>query len=293
MLRHGDRVILTGRPGQGKSTLWRQFSVQVAAGLWPFQPERRLPNGPVRVLYVDLENDPLDAGEAFDSLLGLLPNCIEDLPLHWEERQQGYDLLTSDEDRESLRRLALDFDTDVLVIGPLFKAAGALQEESKAGPLLRYLDALKDEADCAMLIEAHPTKSVGDGSPLGSAVLAAWAPAGFYLKPGGELHRFRPLRRTNSGWPTHLRRGGAGAWPWVSRTPTDDDVLGQHIREAIEDHGVTSKRKLTEAINTAHPDERTNDSAVGRWTRSNPDEFERFKRDAGLSPAAATGGSEL
>src|SRR5690606_2357350 len=53
LLERGDRFILTGSEGLGKSVLFRQIAVGAAAGIHPFTQRRIDPN---RVLYVDVEN---------------------------------------------------------------------------------------------------------------------------------------------------------------------------------------------------------------------------------------------
>src|SRR5438132_11941606 len=53
VVERGDRVVLTGGEGMGKSTLLRQIAIQAAAGVHPFTLEAMTP---VRVMLLDLEN---------------------------------------------------------------------------------------------------------------------------------------------------------------------------------------------------------------------------------------------
>ena len=53
LLERGDRFVLTGSEGLGKSVLFRQLAVGAAAGVHPFTQQRITPH---RVLYVDVEN---------------------------------------------------------------------------------------------------------------------------------------------------------------------------------------------------------------------------------------------
>ena len=57
LLERGDRFILTGSEGLGKSVLQRQLAVCAAAGVHPFNHPRV---EPVRVLLIDCENGPVD-----------------------------------------------------------------------------------------------------------------------------------------------------------------------------------------------------------------------------------------
>lgn len=281
MLRRGDRVLITARPGRGKSTLFRQIAVQLAAGLWPFHPERRLPGGPVRVLYVDLENAPLDVSEAAnDQLAALLPAGVVPV-IRFEFREEGFNLVDSAEDQALLRGMVEEFAPDVLILGPLVNAAGALVDEGRATALIAYFNRLKADFECAIMIEAHPTKAVGSGSVRGSAALEGWAPFGFYLDPDGELTRFRPSRRADAGWPRKLRRGGEGEWPWVATEASPEDLLGYRIRECVELTGRTSRREIARWITERYPDgQAVSDSAVQRWKGRNQDAWARMVRDA-------------
>lgn len=54
ILARGERLVLTGTEGGGKSVLMRQLGVCAAAGVDPFQPSRQVE--PARVLLVDAEN---------------------------------------------------------------------------------------------------------------------------------------------------------------------------------------------------------------------------------------------
>jgi hypothetical protein len=148
LLERGDRCVITGEEGQGKSTLLRQMSIQVAAGIHPFTLEEIAPK---RTLLIDVENPRrlvrrklrpmrLSAGGR------LLPGYM--IPVVWSE---GLDLRT-DEDYERLSRLIDDVGADLVLTGPSYKLASGdptAEETAKAvsGPR---------RPTCATRLRDHP-----------------------------------------------------------------------------------------------------------------------------------------
>lgn len=220
LIERGDRLILTGQEGRGKSTLLRQFAVQVASGIHPFGGESF---DPLRVLYVDLENSRRQvrrkvtdlrtaAGDDYDPDAGSVTFMF---------RPEGLDL-TRDQDREHIWRTLADCaPVDLLIIGPIYKMLGG--DPVKEEPTLvvaTMIDALREDHGCAVMLEAHSPYADGSKSkrpirPYGASLWSRWPEFGIYLAPDGDIEHWRGPRDERA-WPARLRRGEP--WPWMPDT---------------------------------------------------------------------------
>jgi hypothetical protein len=204
----GDRVMLTGSKGAGKSTLSLQIGVQVASGIHPWTGEAM---SPLRVLYIDCENPEGECEERLQRLLETAGSRMA--PGHFRYRStdsRAWDLGNRDQ-FELLQSWTEELETDLLIIGPLYKLnAGNSKDESVDRRLSDNFDRLRER--CAIIIEAHTTKSQNSLEPAGSDVWTRWLEYGFHLAPTGAFTPFRPPRRKGL-WPTKLER--SDTWPWV------------------------------------------------------------------------------
>jgi len=230
LLERGDRLMLTGGEGLGKSTLLRQLAVCISAGLHPFE---HTPIEPKRVLVVDAENSDTQARRKLR-------------PLHAQARLQGFPIKESNlwvepkigaldlrQDKTVswlLKRINL-IKPDVLVIGPLYKLTPkALQTDDDTAPILAVLDMIRDQGIC-LLMEAHAGHAIGAGGkrdyrPRGSASLMGWPEFGYGVRPsdvaaaeGTRRVELVPWRgdRDERDWPEELESGGK--WPWSKALP--------------------------------------------------------------------------
>lgn len=214
LLERGDRLILTGPEGGGKSTLLRQVAVTTAAGIHPFTEDDI---DPLRVLYIDLENSRRHTLRQFAPLVAQAPGRIATRHLTPVVRPEGLDLLAATDHTWLAQRLDVN-QPDLLVIGPLYKLAlGDPTSEEIARHVAFVLDDLRATYDVAMLIEAHqPHRSNGHrpDRPYGASLWMRWPEFGIALT-GGFLRHWRGARDERD-WPVVLRRGGA--WPWMTGT---------------------------------------------------------------------------
>lgn len=225
LIERGDRLILTGSEGLGKSVLFRQLAVCAAAGIHPFAHDT-IPSQ--RVLYVDVENG---VGQLRRALRGLSIQAgrlgadagrnmfLECLP-------SGLDLTRPEDEAWLVSRVAA-LQPALLVIGPIYRLhAKNPNDEEPARCVTRVLDRCRAAANCALILEAHAGHGTGaDGSrnvrPAGTSLWLRWPEFGYGLRAGKDYDpaqravEFVPWRgdRSERDWPKKLRSGGD--WPWV------------------------------------------------------------------------------
>jgi hypothetical protein len=228
LLERGDRLMLTGFEGLGKSVLTRQLAVTMAAGLHPFTFEDV---EPARVLFVDCENTTSQSRRKFRQLAELsvqYQRRVGDGALRLIHRPEGIDL-TRDDDAAWLLERVTAHKPDVLFIGPFYRLHAAnLNDELPARKTIAALDQARTKVGCALVMEAHAGHGEGlrgrQIRPTGSSLLLRWPEFGYGIRPAdgsdGHLVDFLAWRgaRDERDWPTHLVRGKAGQWPWLVAT---------------------------------------------------------------------------
>jgi hypothetical protein len=229
LLEHGDRVLLTGGEGHGKSTLMRQVAVCLAAGLHPFTHH---PIDPVRVLFVDCENGRAMSRRKFRPLVSLAAEHRHPVGdrLLIDIRPGGMDL-AGRRDASWLLRRVTRYRPDVLITGSLYRLhAGNPNDEELARKISVALDAARTKVNCAVVLEAHaPHKETGAKframRPAGSSLFLRWPEFGYGFRLVDDMSRptydLIPWRgpRDERAWPERLTYGPAGGWPWVEAAP--------------------------------------------------------------------------
>lgn len=235
LLERGDRMILTGGEGGGKSTLLRQLASFIAAGLHPFDAT---PIPPRSVLVVDAENSrrqnrrrygPIVA--AADRMAGQRQCGAPDWDrLRIAVRPEGLELTTGD-DLVWLDRLITASRPDILVLGPLYKLhAQNMNDELAARQLTAALDSIRVRHGVVILTEAHAGHAEDGGRkrkmrPAGSSLFMRWPEFGYGLRRSDmdqsqdeipELVDVVAWRgsREERDWPQVLKRGADGI-PWI------------------------------------------------------------------------------
>lgn len=231
LLERGDRFVLTGHEGAGKSTLFRQIAVCIAAGLHPFNHQ---PIRPARVLLLDVENTEAHVRRKLRPLVvqaSRQGHEIEESNLWIEVRPQGLDL-ACDRDLSWVMRRMSRIRPDVVCLGPLYRLAPrALQTDDEAAPILAALNMIRARGAC-VLLEAHAGHAIGPGGrrdlrPRGSSALLGWPEFGYGIRPAdpSTCEEARDRRvvdmvawrgdRDEREWPERLAAGGV--WPWTQR----------------------------------------------------------------------------
>lgn len=232
LLERGDRLMITGGEGGGKTTIGRQLSLLPAAGLNPITFEQI---DPLNVLVIDCENRDRQWRRKIRPMVQAAqrkgvrnPDEFMHLAL------LGHINIADERWLGAIHRLVDRHKPDLMYIGPLYKIShGALNTDDDAMPVLSALDSLRDRG-VALIIEAHAGHSQGDGGkrnlrPRGSSAFLGWPEFGFGLRRDDDnpnetvIERWRGDRDERS-WPERIKRGGE--FPWTPVGTLQDNVDG-------------------------------------------------------------------
>ena len=233
LLERGDRLILTGAEGAGKSELFRLCAVTIAAGIHPFTFQAIEPQ---RVLVLDCENTSRHTRRKIRPLIAqakLQGHPVSEANLWIECRPQGIDLAL-DKDLSWLMRQVAAVTPDVTFLGPLYRLAPrALNDDSDAAPVIAALNMIRARGS-AVVLEAHSGHAIGPGGrrdprPRGSSAFLGWPEFGYGLRWAEKSTKQNRLvelvgwrgDRDEREWPPML--AGGGVWPWHPYYPPPDD----------------------------------------------------------------------
>lgn len=238
LLERGDRLILTGGEGGGKSTMLRQIGICAAAGIHPFTHE---PIDPCRVVLIDAENSERQFRRHSRGILAQTKLMGTDPTEGMYAEFPGRIDITTDRVLSSIHKTIDAVQPDVMIIGPLYKLTPrAIQTDDEATPLLVALDSIRDRR-VALIMEAHAghaQSSAGQRNyrPRGSSAMLGWPEFGYGLEmdpeaPDGErriIMRSWRGDRDERDWPTYLKSGGM--FPWTPQRTSDSVPAWQPLR---------------------------------------------------------------
>lgn len=226
LLERGDRLVLTGFEGGGKTTWIRQLIICMAAGIHP--TTLNMLEKPLRILVVDAENTE---AQWRSQVRGMTANAakygLNDPAPMIHIHAKGRIDITKDATLGEVHRLVDEHAPDVLAIGPLYKMVSTgINNDQEAAPLIMALDSLRDRG-LALIMEGHASKgnsqnATRDLAPRGSAALMGWPEFGFGLHPDATdpdmtiVTKWRGDREAGREWPRELHRGGP--FPWTGET---------------------------------------------------------------------------
>jgi hypothetical protein len=218
LLERGDRMVLTGKEGEGKSTLLRQIGLAAAAGLHPFSLE---PIAPLRVLDVDCENSERQLRREFTRALQPFEGRSDMLDRFFiEVHTEGLILdqvRDPDGDRAWLEAIIVACQPQLVLLGPIYKVLiGVANDEEPNRELVKFLDRLRGRYGFAVLLEMHTPHDAK--RPYGWSGWKRWPEFGLHLDEGGKLERWRGDREARA-WPEQLIRGAPGGWLWTPGIP--------------------------------------------------------------------------
>jgi 5S rRNA maturation endonuclease (ribonuclease M5) len=231
LLERGDRLMLTGFEGLGKSMLVRQMAVMTAAGIHMFTSEAIRP---ARVLLIDCENSVRQSRRKFRPLAGATIDADRRVPdggLRLIHKPDGIDL-TKPQDAEWLIERVTAHQPDVLIIGPFYRLhAGNMNDELPCRRTVAVLDQARTLGNgLALIVEAHAGHAEQGRNrsvrPRGSSLLLGWPEFGFGIAPYDDPQPGQPCRtvtvshwrgeRDERHWPHFLTWGQP--WPWINAT---------------------------------------------------------------------------
>ena len=251
LLERGERVVITGGEGGGKSTLLKQLVVSFAGGLNPWNGVR-VADG-MRVLYLDAELSSRQNRRNYRWIAAsakrrLIAPDYDERIFHYV-RNDGLDL--PGRDREWFHHVAAQTSPDVIVVGPAYKCmAGDEKSDVDVMNLLKVLDEVRVKHDAALIVEAHSPHGGDEDSrpirPIGSSVWLRWPEIGFGFKRDKDPsidqmptpHFLRAIswrgQREERDWPDLIRRGVNGEFPWVPTRPDWHPTVDLHYSLANE-----------------------------------------------------------
>lgn len=234
LLERGERLMITGQEGLGKSMLLRQLACCLAAGVHPFTGERFGPG--LRVLHVDAENGVGQTRRAYAGIAATMahydpePNWRNNLMI--ENRPEGLDLIGAD--RAWWDRTCAAAAPDVIVTGPVYRLfLGNPNAEEDVRKLIQAVDAPRVRHHAALILEAHAGHGNGTPGqkramrPSGASMWMRWPENGFGLRrsdndPGSkravvvDVEQWR-MAREERAWPDELEHGSRARrqLPWI------------------------------------------------------------------------------
>lgn len=240
----GDRLILTGFEGHGKSTFLRQMACQVAAGINPFTLEKC---DPKRVLVIDMENHPDQVLTSWQDMVGLAArhdSPVEKGMLTILEEWNNDDLdLLMDSGFAWLQERVRAHMPDLVVMGPLTNMAGRdLKDDEVVRKIKKAVNAARSINGTVFVMEHHaPHKGPGDKEravrPYGSSMFLKWPDFGYGFRPTGhntwyEFQKTRFPRVRSRKFPEYMRNGtpNSDEWPWMPGSEADFEADGGQIK---------------------------------------------------------------
>lgn len=237
LLGEGDRFVLTGHGGLGKSTMLQQIAVCAAAGVPPFDWTSDDPFEPVRVSIIDCEN----ANHLIRTRLWPMVNdCLK---LGCDPRPnlfvggdgQPLDLLNPQNALSLLRTIERD-KPGLVYIGPVYKLHNDdPDKESVVKRITDVLDSIRGMG-AAIITEAHHTKEGRNGgslAPSGSNLWTWWPEFGRGLRLVDEknnmtrrcdLERWR-IDRVPSQWPDEVEQSGQLGLRWARASMRESHLI--------------------------------------------------------------------
>ena len=244
LFERGDRYMLTGNEGAGKSMLVKQMVVFAAAGIHPFWLNDIKP---VDVVVIDRENSERQWRRKARELFNAARAVGKGDPgsLYIENNLGDFDI-TKDRDLGYVHRVLDHNPCDILAIGPLYKLIPrAIKTDDDAAPLLAALDSLRARG-CVIITEAHAgNERSASLRPVGSSAFMRWPEFGHGMRqdPNDEnrfiLERWRGDRDERPFPYSLYRRGGEGNVPWVAENVPPGLLARLNDPDALIDQGGT------------------------------------------------------
>lgn len=235
-LRKGERLVLTGGEGSGKSVLVYQLLTGIAFGVDTFTLDRIQPQ---RVLFLDVENSDFQARGNLDKIVPALRQIAPDAQPDWRSFKRRVIDLIGTRDRADLIRRVAHYSPDVLYMGTAYKLTEVTDDTHRSVRAIQStVDRIRQEVQCAVIVEHHAGHGYQNDRnsmrPEGSSYWLRWPDFGYGLTPlnipnGRRLLRmkaWRGDRATDRCYPAGMRQGDL--LPWSPVQPDEWEALYAH-----------------------------------------------------------------
>jgi replicative DNA helicase len=207
------------------STALRQIAVTLSAGIHPFK-HYKLSNGPIKVLYIDLENSDVQMRRKLRPMVLQVQKHVDSYDpsnLRIKVKTDGLNLMDRMQIRWLMERVEAN-KPDLLITGPLYKLHdGDMNDEGPAKKVSHVFDMIRTRYNCALILEAHSPYTTGSGGkrlgrPYGASLWSRWPEFGYCLTENEDsedeylLEAWRGPRDERE-WPASLVKGGL--YPWT------------------------------------------------------------------------------
>ena len=236
MMRRNERLVLTGSEGGGKSVFVYQMLTGAAFGVDTFTLEQTQPQ---RVLFLDVENNELQARANLDKIVPTLREIAPHAQPEWRSlKRRVVDLLAS-KDRADVIRRVVHYSPDILYMGTAYKLTDVSDETHRSVRAIQsVVDRIRQEVDCTVIVEHHAghghMNDRNNMRPEGSSYWLRWPDFGYGMQPlptdnGRRLMRlgaWRGDRATDRQFPVAVKQ--SDVMPWQPVYQDEWDALYAH-----------------------------------------------------------------
>lgn len=221
MLRRNERLVLTGSEGGGKSVFVYQMLTGAAFGVDTFTLERHEPK---RVLFLDVENNEIQARQNLDKIVPTLMEMAPDVTPEWRSMKRRVVNLIDSRDKSDVLRRVTHYNPDILYMGTAYKLTDVTDETHRAVRAIQStVDRIRQEIGCTVIVEHHAGHGFQNDRnqmrPEGSSYWLRWPDFGYGMVPlqneNGRLMRLRAWRGdrvTGRDFPAAVRQGSVFPW---------------------------------------------------------------------------------
>ena len=222
LLRRNERLVLTGSEGGGKSVFVYQLLTGAAFGVDTFTMEKVEPQ---RVLFLDVENNEMQARANLDKIVPTLREIAPDALPEWRSmKRRVVDLLASKDRADVIRRI-IHYKPDVLYMGTAYKLTDVTDDTHRSVRAIQsVVDRIRQEIDCTVIVEHHAghghMNDRNNMRPEGSSYWLRWPDFGYGMQPlqtsnGQRLMRlgaWRGDRATDRKFPVAVKQSTVLPW---------------------------------------------------------------------------------
>jgi len=222
LLRRNERLVLTGSEGGGKSVFIYQLLTGAAFGVDTFTMEKVEPQ---RVLFLDVENNEMQARANLDKIVPTLREISPDALPEWRSMKRRVVDLLSSKDRADVIRRVIHYKPDILYMGTAYKLTDVSDDTHRSVRAIQsVVDRIRQEIDSTVIVEHH----AGHGTmndrnnmrPEGSSYWLRWPDFGYGMQPlptsnGQRLMRlgaWRGDRATDRQFPVAVKQSNVLPW---------------------------------------------------------------------------------